>query len=176
MIFLNSIKQTKLVLQLKSSADLVDIEWLDVVIDANYVSREIIQTVGIDGDSVGFALAAKGGQDSINWEDSDGDGLPNAVDVCPNQHAQSFDADNDGCPGDDSDGVIDEYDNCPETSSEGFDNDLDGCIDDADGDGVGDNVDLCDTETIDDNYPVNGTGCRPIDIPLTLTERNNRVE
>ena len=111
-------------------------------------------------------------RDSINWEDSDGDGLPNAVDVCPNQHAQSFDADNDGCPDDnDSDGVIDEYDNCPETSSEGFDNDLDGCIDDADGDGVGDNVDLCDTEVIDDNYPVNSTGCRPIDIPLTLTER-----
>ena len=169
----NQSNETSIAIKI-SSTDLVDIEWLDVIIDANYVSPgNNPGTVGIDGDSVGFALAAKGVvRDSINWEDSDGDGLPNAVDVCPNQHAQSFDADNDGCPDDsDDDGVIDEYDNCPETSSEGFDNDLDGCIDDADGDGVGDNLDLCDTEIIDDNYPVNSTGCRPIDIPLTLTER-----
>ena len=114
----NQSNETSIAIKI-SSADLVDIEWLDVIIDANYVSPgNNPGTVGIDGDSVGFALAAKGVvRDSINWEDSDGDGLPNAVDVCPNQHAQSFDADNDGCPDDsDGDGVIDEYDNCPETS------------------------------------------------------------
>ena len=169
----NQSNETSIAIKI-SSTDLIDIEWLDVVITANYISPgNSPGTVGIDGDSVGFALAAKGVvRDSINWEDSDGDGLPNAVDVCPNQHAQSFDADNDGCPDDsDDDGVIDEYDICPETPSEGFDNDLDGCIDDADGDGVGDNVDVCNTEIIDDNYPVNSTGCRPIDTPLTLTEK-----
>ena len=156
-----------------SSADLLDVEWLDVVIDANYISPgNNPGTVGVDGDSVGFALAAKGViRDSTNWEDSDGDGLPNAVDMCPNQHAQSYDSDNDGCPDDsDDDGVMDEYDNCPETSAEGFDSNLDGCVDDTDGDGVGDNLDLCDTEIIVDSYPVNNTGCRPIDAPITLIE------
>ena len=135
-----------------SLADLVEVEWLDVTVHANYISPgNSPGTVGIDGNSVGFALAAKGViRDSINWEDSDGDGLPNAVDVCPNQHAQSFDLDMDGCPDDqDNDGVIDEYDNCPIISSEGFDDDLDGCVDDGDGDGVGDNIDMCVTEIID---------------------------
>ena len=156
-----------------SLADLVEVEWLDVAVHANYISPgNNPGTVGIDGNSVGFALAAKGViRDSINWEDSDGDGLPNAVDVCPNQHAQSFDLDMDGCPDDqDNDGVIDEYDNCPIISSEGFDDDLDGCIDDGDGDGVGDNIDMCVTEIIDVRYPVDYLGCRPIDSVISLVE------
>ena len=155
-----------------SLADLVGVEWLDVAVNANYVSRNNPGTVGIDGDSVGFALAAKGViRDSINWEDSDGDGMPNAIDLCPNQNAQSYDSDMDGCPDDrDDDGVIDQYDDCPDSNSEGFDNDLDGCVDDTDGDGVGDDVDFCETEIIDVNYPVNGVGCRPIDSPIALIE------
>ena len=67
--------------------ELGNIEWIDLEVTANYVAPGNSQgTVGVDGDSVGFAIAAKGViRDSINWEDSDGDGLPNAVDMCPNQ-------------------------------------------------------------------------------------------
>ena len=153
--------------------DLTDVEWLDVVVQANYISPgNNPGTVGVDGNSVGFALAATGVvRDSVNWEDSDGDGMPNAIDECPNQHAQFYDLDEDGCPDDiDGDGVIDEYDDCPTVNSQGFDGDLDGCVDDSDGDGIGDNVDICETEIIDSAYPVNSTGCRPIDAPIIVTE------
>ena len=70
----------------------------------------------------------------------------------PDQHAQSYDLDEDGCPDDiDGDGVIDEYDDCPTVNSWGFDGDLDGCVDDSDG-SIGDNVDICETEIIDSAY------------------------
>ena len=156
-----------------SMLDLEDVEWVDVEIHANYISPgNSPGSVGVDGDRTGFALAAKGViRDSINWEDSDGDGLPNAVDLCPNQNPQSYDSNVDGCPDDgDDDGIIDQYDLCPNTNSQGFDNDLDGCVDDSDNDGVGDDRDLCVTEIIDINYPVDAQGCRPIDSPIMITE------
>ena len=155
-----------------SADDLVGVEWLDVEVVANYIAPgNSVGGVGVDGDRSGFALAAKGViRDSINWEDSDGDGLPNANDACPNQNAQPFDSDNDGCPDDsDNDEIIDVYDLCPDTDSSGYDDDLDGCIDDSDGDTIGDDVDLCVTKTIDDNYPVNDTGCRPVDNQISIT-------
>ena len=61
------------------------------VVVQNYISGNNVRTVGVDGNFVGFALAATGVvRDSVNWEDSDGDGMPNAIDECPNQHAQSM--------------------------------------------------------------------------------------
>ena len=153
--------------------ELGNIEWIDLEVTANYVAPGNSQgTVGVDGDSVGFAIAAKGViRDSINWEDSDGDGLPNAVDMCPNQSSLPYDANGDGCPDDsDSDGIVDEFDLCPETNASGFDNNLDGCIDDSDGDGVGDNFDLCMTTVLDDAYPVDGLGCRPVDSKIQIIE------
>ncbi len=156
-----------------SMLDLEGVEWVDVEIQANYISPgNSPGSVGVDGDRTGFALAAKGViRDSINWEDSDGDGLPNAVDLCPNQNPQSYDSNIDGCPDDnDGDGVIDQYDLCPSIDAQGFDNDLNGCIDDSDNDGVGDDMDMCITEVIDTNYPVDFQGCRPIDSPITITE------
>ena len=153
--------------------ELGNIEWIDLEVTANYVAPGNSQgTVGVDGDSVGFAIAAKGViRDSINWEDSDGDGLPNAVDMCPNQSSLPYDVDEDGCPDDsDSDGIVDEFDLCPEINASGFDNNLDGCIDDSDGDGVGDNFDLCITAVLDDAYPVDGLGCRPVDSKIQIIE------
>ena len=47
---------------------------------------------------------------------------------------------------------------------------MNGCIDDSDNDGIGDNLDLCETFVLDDDYPVDEFGCRPIDSPLTITD------
>ena len=153
--------------------ELVDISWLDIEIHANYVAPgNTPGSVGVDGDRVGFALAAKGViRDSQNWEDSDGDGIANAVDLCPNQHSQNYDLDLDGCPDDtDGDGIGDQTDLCPSINSQGYDGDLDGCIDDSDSDGVGDNIDLCFTEIISLEYPVDNAGCRPVDSPISITQ------
>ncbi len=157
------------------AAILAGVEWLDVEVFANYIAPgNSVGTVGVDGDRVGFALAAKGViRDTNNWEDSDGDGLPNALDLCPNESAKRFDDDRDGCPDDsDGDGVVDQYDRCLESNAVGYDNDLDGCIDDSDNDGVGDNIDICETDVVDDAYPVDNLGCRPVDSPITITERD----
>ena len=154
-------------------SELVDISWLDIEVHANYVAPgNTPGSVGVDGDRVGFALAAKGViRDSQNWEDSDGDGIANAVDLCPNQHSQNYDLDLDGCPDDtDGDGIDDQYDLCPSINSQGYDSDLDGCIDDSDSDGVGDNIDLCFTEIISLEYPVDNAGCRPIDSPISIAQ------
>ena len=149
-----------------SKLELEDVGWVDVEVRAKYISPgNAPGTVGIDGDRIGFAIAAKGVErDSVNWEDSDGDGIANVLDLCPNHNPQEFDLDLDGCSDDsDGDGISDQYDSCPETNSSGFDIDLDGCIDDSDNDGVKDNVDLCETLVIDSNYPVDVFGCRAID-------------
>ena len=42
----------------------------------------------------------------------------------------------------DGDGLFDYYDSCPNVASTGYDNNLDGCLDDSDGDGVTDNLDF----------------------------------
>lgn len=66
-------------------------------------------------------------------KDSDGDGLPDAYDVCPH-HAEDKDgvADDDGCvDDDDGDGIVDSQDKCPK-SAETYNGieDGDGCADD----------------------------------------------
>jgi outer membrane protein OmpA-like peptidoglycan-associated protein len=96
--------------------------------------------------------------------DSDGDGLYDRQDLCPEQ-AEDVDgfADDDGCPDpdDDGDGVLDAADACPRDaeSPNGFD-DEDGCPDigpDEDEDLVGDAFDLCPLE------PENRDGVRDQD-------------
>ena len=83
--------------------------------------------------------------------DRDGDGIFDAVDLCPDA-PEDFDnyEDKDGCPEDqdtDGDGIPDSRDRCP-NDPEDFDgvDDEDGCPDllkDRDGDGIGDEVDQC---------------------------------
>tara|TARA_X000001036_G_scaffold436907_1_gene481006 strand:- start:37 stop:3225 length:3189 start_codon:yes stop_codon:yes gene_type:complete len=158
-----------------SQFDLVDVEWVELSVHANYIAPgNSPGTVGVDGNRLGFAVAVKGvARDSINWEDADGDGIANAEDLCPNEHPQQFDVNLDGCSDDtDEDGIEDQYDFCPEINPGIYDNNLDGCTDDSDNDGIGDDVDVCITEPVDNSFPVNSTGCRPLDDLIVISNLN----
>ena len=122
-------------------------------------------SVGIDGDRVGFAIAAKGlMHDSL---DSDEDGVADFIDLCSNTTMGWF-VDKDGCSewqvDSDGDGINDAEDGCP-GYDDGVDIDLDGMPDDcdgnidSDGDGVGNGLDLC-PETLEGEV-VDGDGCWP---------------
>jgi outer membrane protein OmpA-like peptidoglycan-associated protein len=92
-------------------------------------------------------------------KDSDGDGVPDSRDRCPNTpHGCTVDAH--GCPSDaDGDGVCDGLDKCPNTPR-GATVDEHGCSIDSDGDGVFDGIDKCpDTPR---GCEVDAKGC-PID-------------
>lgn len=156
-----------------SASDLQDVDWLDIEVRARYISPgNNPGYVGISGDRVGFALAVKGViRDSTNWEDSDGDGLVNIEDLCPNENPFEWDGDGNGCIDDtDGDGVKDHVDICVEQNSLGFDTNQDGCIDDTDEDGVGDDLDLCETLILDIMFPVDSSGCRPTDNPPSINQ------
>ena len=88
--------------------------------------------------------------------DSDGDGIANQNDLCPNT-PQDVKVDEYGCPVDsDNDGVADYLDNCSNTPA-GVKVDLNGCPFDSDNDGVPDYLDKCpDTSK---NLKVDSTGC-----------------
>ncbi|MDH3411591.1 MAG: OmpA family protein [Gammaproteobacteria bacterium] len=91
--------------------------------------------------------------------DSDGDGVPDSRDRCPNT-ARGTTVDSSGCPLDsDGDGVIDSLDRCPGTPR-GVAVDGRGCPRDSDGDGVADNRDQCpDTPR---GEKVNDAGCHVV--------------
>jgi outer membrane protein OmpA-like peptidoglycan-associated protein/opacity protein-like surface antigen len=74
--------------------------------------------------------------------DSDGDGVPDRKDKCPDTPAGAT-VDEKGCPGDaDGDGVVNGIDACPDTPK-GWAVDARGCPKDTDGDGVVDGEDTC---------------------------------
>jgi OOP family OmpA-OmpF porin len=74
--------------------------------------------------------------------DSDGDGVPDHLDRCPDTPA-GVAVDSSGCPLDsDGDGVPDYLDRCPDTPA-GVAVDSSGCPLDSDGDGVPDYLDKC---------------------------------
>ena len=75
-------------------------------------------------------------------QDSDGDGVYDDLDKCPNTPS-GVSVDSSGCPLDsDGDGVYDDLDKCPNTPS-GVSVDSSGCPLDSDGDGVYDYLDKC---------------------------------
>jgi OmpA-OmpF porin, OOP family len=88
--------------------------------------------------------------------DADGDGVPDSLDKCPGTPA-GMKVGPDGCPLDsDNDGVPDHLDKCPGTPA-GAIVDANGCEPDSDGDGVPDRLDRC-----PDTLPgekVGPTGC-----------------
>jgi large repetitive protein len=96
--------------------------------------------------------------------DSDGDGIRNRVDKCPEQ-AEDRDLfeDSDGCPDDDNDGdkVADGVDKCPldPEDLDGFQDD-DGCVDkDNDNDGLADGQDKCPDQPEDKDGFQDVDGC-----------------
>lgn len=96
-----------------------------------------------------------GGRDVVNYQalvgwlgglgrpaDSDGDGVPDRRDRCPDT-PRGATVDEHGCPKDsDGDGVLDGIDRCPDTPR-GATVDAKGCPLDSDGDGVFDGIDRC---------------------------------
>jgi outer membrane protein OmpA-like peptidoglycan-associated protein len=84
-----------------------------------------------------------------SMKDTDGDGIPDDIDACPEVPEDHKDPDpNDGCPAPadrDGDGIPDDRDQCPDVpeDKDGID-DNDGCPeDDADKDGIPDAKDAC---------------------------------
>ncbi|MCB9738421.1 MAG: outer membrane beta-barrel protein [Deltaproteobacteria bacterium] len=101
-------------------------------------------------------------------EDTDGDGIPNDADKCPDK-AEDKDGfeDDDGCPeiDNDGDGVVDSADRCPAESEDkdGFEDD-DGCPDlDNDKDGIPDAKDKCPNEAEDKDGFQDDDGCPDAD-------------
>jgi outer membrane protein OmpA-like peptidoglycan-associated protein len=98
-------------------------------------------------------------QDVLLFPDSDGDGVPDHLDKCPDT-PRGVEVDSVGCPLDsDGDGVPDYLDKCPDTPR-GVEVDAAGCPLDSDGDGVPDYLDKCpDTPR---GVKVDAAGC-PLD-------------
>jgi OmpA-OmpF porin, OOP family len=111
--------------------------------------------------------------------DRDGDGIPDDVDVCPNdpEDKDGFE-DVDGCPDydNDNDGIYDAQDQCPDNPEDrdGF-NDADGCPDnDNDKDGIVDAQDACPNNPEVVNGYKDSDGCpdeKPQEIKQTLVLR-----
>ena len=97
--------------------------------------------------------------------DSDGDGVPDKKDHCPDVPGL---AELNGCPDSDGDGITDDVDNCPNEKGPKSNN---GCkLDDIDGDGVPNIEDLCPNEKGDSLF----SGCPQI--PISLENFINSTE
>lgn len=116
--------------------------------------------------------ALTGAWAALTWwpgsSDSDGDGVPDDRDQCPDQpeDRDGFN-DLDGCPDpdNDGDGIDDDRDLCPNLAEDldGFE-DADGCPDlDNDGDGIPDARDRCPDEPEDIDGDADSDGCPDLD-------------
>jgi len=97
--------------------------------------------------------------------DSDGDGLADKVDACPNKGASSYGLSATGCPlpppDSDGDGLTDNVDVCPNKGASSYGLFATGCPlppPDSDGDGLADDADECQYEGAS-SYGLSATGC-----------------
>ena len=122
-----------------------------------------------------FGAVNSGQTFTTEISDSDGDGVPDDVDNCPdtyNPGQEDGDGDGvgdvcDGCPSDpgndaDSDGVCGDVDNCPYTYNPGQE--------DADGDGIGDACEVAEVSIYDIQYTTDPSGDSPYDDGVVTTE------
>ncbi len=151
------------------AAELTGVSEVRIDVVARHVTPgNLPDHLGADGGRVGFALAVLGVERGAP-SDGDEDGVIDAEDACPDRAAGTLDLDRDGCPDDsDGDGVVDDEDACPMDNASAADSDGDGCLDDSDNDGVQDPFDGCPNSPTDPAWPVNSTGCRPVDAPLRM--------
>ncbi len=135
-----------------------------------------------DGDGLDLAAEMMKGTDPT-LGDTDGDGLPDGMDLCPLVPSRvGTDSDNDGAgdacdPDDDGDGVLDYMDNCPGTGNgDQADGDGDGvgdaCGPDYDGDAVANEQDNCPYAFNPDQAVV---PCQSAFAPLTYTREGLSV-
>ncbi len=121
------------------------------------VGYELYKTIGCPGEQI-FGKPCK----DVPLKDSDGDGVTDDKDKCPNTpkgrkvNAEGCELDSDG------DGVVDGLDKCPNTPK-GRKVNAEGCEIDTDGDGLVDGVDKCPTV-----YAKTADGC-PLPEPKKLT-------
>jgi outer membrane protein OmpA-like peptidoglycan-associated protein len=99
-----------------------------------------------------YFLLGKGEASPGETLDSDGDGLPDATDLCPQEAGPPA---TNGCPDRDQDGIPDGNDECPDQAGLAS---LGGCPD-SDGDGLADHKDACPTQA----GPVENQGCPDLD-------------
>ncbi len=106
------------------------------------VKEEMEELIDSDGDGVEDRLdlcPQEAGLKELNGcPDTDGDGIADFKDKCPNEFGLMV---TNGCPDADGDGIADKEDECPDVFGV---SDLNGCpVSDSDGDGVADNLDKC---------------------------------
>ena len=121
--------------------------------------RHRIDTVAVGqtyDDQFSLGLQIPFGPSTPKWVDSDGDGVADSSDNCPNTPAGAK-VDAWGCELDsDGDGVADSKDECPGTPR-GVAVGANGCPNDSDGDGVSDDMDQCPGTPA--GQPVDAKGC-----------------
>ncbi len=125
------------------------------VFASNQVSEVIPVTLGV---KVGFYF-------STRKKDTDGDGVSDRKDKCPDTPVEAYGKINEyGCPLDtDGDGVPDYLDKCPDTPVEAYGKiDASGCPLDTDGDGVPDYLDKCPDTPVEAYGKIDSSGC-PLD-------------
>ncbi len=130
---------------------------------------DYLDDVAIGGSNDGYLTASFGISVSLfGKSDSDGDGIEDSKDKCPNE-PEDFDGfqDEDGCPDpdNDNDGILDVNDKCPNVAEDidGFE-DEDGCPDpDNDHDGILDIHDKCPNVAEDLDGFQDDDGCPDVD-------------
>lgn len=102
----------------------------------------LLSSLGVDYQAYGLEEVSTSCCAGAQRVDSDGDGIPDDKDRCPNT-SPGVTVDGEGCPLDgDGDGVPDYLDKCPGTKA-GVMVDVNGCALDGDGDGVPNKTDQC---------------------------------